>query len=62
MARKFKIGDIVEVISGPTVNVKIGHKGTITDFVSGVNPYDVTRRNGKCGPFSARELKLIKRK
>ena len=62
MARKFQIGDTVEVISGPTVNVKIGHKGVVTDYVGGVNPYDVTRRNGKSGPFDAKELKLIKRK
>lgn len=63
MARKFQIGDIVEVIAGPTRYVKIGHKGKVTKYYSGYPcPYDVKRRNGSTGPFSAKELKLIKRK
>jgi len=62
MARKFSIGDTVEVVSGPVNSVKIGHKGKVIGYGPGIPyPYLVQRRNGNTGAFSTRELKLIRK-
>jgi hypothetical protein len=65
MARKFQIGDTVEVVEGAWdgLNFRVGHRGKVKDYVSGGSfPYTVVRRNKKEFYFSARELKLIRRK
>ena len=63
MARKFNVGDTVEVMFEPDGGVEIGHRGKIS-YREGFTlfPYLVTRRCGISGIFTARELKLIKRK
>lgn len=62
MARKFQIGDTVEVISEPDGGVRIGHRGKVSYHNGCMYPYRVTRQCGINGLFNARELKLIKRK
>lgn len=74
MARKFKTGDRVEVVSVLKNETPlpsgffIGIKGLITNFDSGDSggyPYEVDHRDvkgkGVYGNFNARELKLVKR-
>ena len=66
MARKFQIGDTVQVVPGAWDDpgeFKVGHVGKVVDYVFGkMFPYEVKRKNGNYYDFSARELKLIKRK
>ena len=65
MARKFNIGDTVQVVKGACIifDFNVGHRGKVTKFNGCWNfPYEVVRKNGVCADFSARELKLIKRK
>lgn len=68
MARKFKIGDTVEVVKelGPYSQssfFRIGHRGKVMDYQSNEKyPYVVKRRNGTVENFKPQELKLIKRK
>jgi len=71
MARKFQIGDTVEVIKDLggeefplSDDFKIGHRGKITKYNPGNAPhcYVVIRRNRNECCFTLRELKLIKRK
>ena len=64
MARKFKVGDTVEVVPGawddPTF--RVGHRGKIISYSSGeLYPYDVKRKNGNTFSFGTRELKLIRK-
>jgi hypothetical protein len=71
MARKFQIGDTVEVVK--CVNpgefplgdwFKVGHRGKVVDYDPDNTPhcYEVRRKNKKYNFFTARELKLIKHK
>ncbi len=71
MARKFNIGDTVEVMK--CVNpvdyplgegFKMGHRGKVIEYDCYCKPYcyEVERKNGKINWFTVRELKLIKRK
>jgi len=68
MARKFKVGDTVEVVKelgsySQSSFFRIGHRGKVTDYESNEEyPYTVKRRNGMINQFKAQELKLIKRK
>ncbi len=70
MARKFNIGDTVQVVKdlGDEYepldgDFKVGHKGTVIEYNKGDEfPYGVTRRNGNNNFFKPQELKLIKRK
>lgn len=69
MARKFKIGNKVEIVkqSGEEdlpIYFKKGIRGTVIDYEDENNeyPYVIKRRDGHHGNFNARELKLIKRK
>lgn len=70
MARKFKIGDTVQVIkdvgnkTGDLLggDFKIGHRGIVTGYDNTEDyPYNVKRKNGKYQLFKVQELKLIKR-
>jgi len=69
MARKFKIGDTVQVIKNVggkegllDNSFKTGHRGTVTEYCNNVPyPYEVKRKNGICQWFKPQELKLIKR-
>lgn len=70
MARKFKIGDIIQVVKdvggkiGDTLgnSFKVGHRGTITGYDSIEDyPYSARRKNGNYEQFKVQELKLIKR-
>jgi len=65
MARKFKVGDTVEVVPGAEdvpPYFKVGRRGKIIRYNSGdIYPYRVERKNGNMYAFSARELKLIRR-
>ena len=71
MARKFNIGDTVQVVK--CVNsedypfgdgFKVGHRGKVTQYARSNTPhfYEVRRNCGEICYFTARELKLIKRK
>ena len=70
MARKFQIGDTVQVVKklvgGDHIpgGFKIGNRGLIVGYVTGgvLYPYEVVRKNGNENVFNARELKLIKKK
>ena len=63
MARKFQMGDTVEVIVPADDDFKKGYRGIINKIMLDVPyPYYMRRRNGLDCPFSARELKLIRRK
>ena len=68
MARKFQIGDIVEVVKptggAPFENdFKTKHRGVIIGYdKTDEYPYDAERKNGVTSLFKPRELKLIKRK
>lgn len=70
MARKFQIGDTVQVVKyvqqnfDLTSDFKIGHRGVIIAYDDrGVEyPYTAKRKNGNMEQFDVRELKLIKRK
>ncbi len=63
MARKFNIGDTVEVVSGPALGFSVGHSGKVLGYCfDKFYPYLIQRQNGNKGRFYARELKLIKRK
>ena len=70
MARKFQIGDTVQVVKklakGDTIpkGFKIGNRGLIVGYVTGgvSYPYEVMRKNGTENVFNVRELKLIKKK
>lgn len=63
MARKFQIGDTVEVVEGDGCDFKKGYRGIVYEIVPYVPyPYYIRRRNGLSCPFTTKELKLIKRK
>ena len=71
MARKFQIGDTVQVVKDELpggslgLKFKIGHRGVVVEYNSGYKPhcYNVRRKKNKYDLwFTARELKLIKRK
>ena len=70
MARKFQIGDTVQVVWDAMHDdtpmdgyFKVGHRGVVTEYLSFDEfPYRVLRKNGNDDYFKARELKLIKKK
>ena len=65
MARKFQMGDTVQVVPGaePDGGVGVGHRGLVVHYEPYVvYPYAVKRRSGDEGVFKPTELKLIKRK
>ncbi len=70
MARKFNIGDTVQVIKDmggedEELNgvVKVGHRGMVNKYDKGdTYPYGVQRKNGNEEFFKPQELKLIKRR
>ena len=64
MARKFQIGDVVEVVSGSFGNFNVGRRGKVVAYHSSARyyPYVIRRRGGFDGGFAARELKLVRRK
>lgn len=69
MARKFKVGDTVEVVkevvkTEETLNsgFNVGHRGKVIGYMSGLPyPYKVQRRNGTNEVFTVEELKLIRK-
>ena len=66
MARKFNVGDTVQVVPGawddPGYFI-VGQRGKVIEYESGdIFPYWVERKNGNAYSFAGRELKLIKRK
>ena len=67
MARKFQIGDTVEVVKvvgaiGLPSNFKRGHRGKIIRYVVGGGYcYVVQRKNGSEEYFKPQELKLIRK-
>lgn len=70
MARKFKIGDTVEVVkdvgkkTGDDLGkfFKVGHRGTVVDYDNTEDyPYCVKRKNGNFEQFKTQELKLIRK-
>ena len=70
MARKFQIGDTVQVVKDQLGNslgpdFKVGHKGVVVEYEAKYSPqsYRVKRKINKRNLwFSVRELKLIKKK
>ena len=64
MARKFNIGDTVQVVAGAwDINYfKVGHRGKVIGYnACGCFPYNVERKNGNGYTFNAKELKLIRK-
>lgn len=66
MARKFKIGDTVQVVKcvGNEAFVswfKEGHRGVVIDYDGSDYPYAVKRKNGFTSYFKPQELKLIRK-
>ncbi len=70
MARKFQIGDTVQVVKdlvGDSLTpafFNLGHRGVVVAYkIENMDePYEVMRKNKNRLWFGARELKLIKRK
>ncbi len=70
MARKFQIGDTVQVVKDtePTdiplgSDFQVGHRGVVIEYEHlGMFPYHVQRKNYNETWFKACELKLIKKK
>lgn len=70
MARKFQIGDTVEVVKDVgkktredlDLSFKVGHKGVVIEYDGKDDyPYEIMRKNGNTQYFKVQELKLIKR-
>ena len=67
MARKFQIGDTVEVVKDMDGTLgsgfKVGHRGEVTEYDIAYKPYcySVKRKNENWLSFNARELKLIRK-
>lgn len=70
MARKFKMGDTVEVVKDVGKKIgdnlgdcfKVGHRGVVTAYDGSEDyPYFVTRKNGSIEQFKTQELKLIRK-
>ena len=62
MARKFNIGDTVEVVKRVDNLFRKGYRGIIDEIMPDVEwPYYMKRRNGLRCPFKPQELKLIRK-
>jgi len=64
MARKFQIGDTVEVVEDiGDSGFKVGHRGEVIEYDIAYKPYcySVKRKNGNTQDFNVKELKLIRK-
>jgi len=65
-ARKFQIGDTVEVVKDMDGTLesdfKVGHRGKVIDYNNElIWPYTVERKNNERQDFKPQELKLIRK-